>query len=194
MTTSASSDNCIFGLLSLHPQALKTLQNCFRFLCDNIRFFMRHQTADLQLDLPDHFAILDNDLTSPALCQAVACHRHGFLVRADDDHVMAVVGNRGSDGALALEAKPADKPHHDAARAFMAFDQRDLGDVAFHVGFDLTILRSNVKGQMAGRSLVFDDADDIGFDLRLDYRSLSNLKSSAFNRRFSFTDFVAQEG
>jgi len=43
---------------------------------------------------------------------------------------MTVVGNGGSNRALALEAKAADEPHAYFARAAMALDQRDLGDIA----------------------------------------------------------------
>ena len=95
-------------------------------------------------------------------------HRHRRLVCADDDQMMAVVRHRRGDSTFPVEAKPADKPQHDVARAFMAFDQGDLGDVAFKVGFDLTVFRLEVKGQMPGGSLVFDNADDICFDLRLE--------------------------
>jgi len=108
----------------------KTLQDRIRFLRHDIRFLRGHQPRDLQLDLADHPAIFDNDLPASASRQAVACHAMDASCCADNNHLMRVMHDRGSDGAFLSKAKAADQPHHDAALATVTSDQRDLGDIA----------------------------------------------------------------
>jgi len=85
-------------------------------------------------------------MTSAAARETVDCHRHGLLIRANNDHVMRVVRHGGCNRTFALEAKPTDESHGYAACPFVTFDQRDLCQVASCVHFDLPILGSNVKG------------------------------------------------
>src|ERR1043166_8831925 len=116
-----------------------------------------------------------------------------YRFRADNEHVVTVMSDCGSDSTFTVKSKPADESHHHLAGTTMTFDQRELGNIASHIRFDFTLNRLHLEDQMMSRSLVLDYADHIPSHFRL-LSFYFKLKSSAFNGLFNFTEFIAQTG
>ena len=75
-----------------------------------------HQAGQRQRQLGHHLASLRHDETAAELAQPIDRDRHVVVVHADDADVVAVVADRGGDGAL-LHAEAGDEAAADIAVA-----------------------------------------------------------------------------
>ena len=125
--------------------------------------FVRHEAGDGQFDQGDFLAILEDDDPAADFAEAVGGQGHVGLAGAGDDHVVAVVGDGGGDGAGRVEAEAMHEAVGDAAGGLMAFDEGNLADVLLWIALHQAVFDGQDADEGAGGGLIFDDADDAGF-------------------------------
>src|SRR5262245_20670521 len=73
--------------------------------------------------------------------------------------MMAIVGDRGSDGTRHVETKPLHKAVDDFARRTVAFHQCNARNVLVLIGQDFAILNRETGGYVMCWSVILDNAD-----------------------------------
>jgi len=98
--------------------------------------------------------------TTPPLAQTVRRQRHIRFVGADDDYMVAVVGDGGRHCAGLIVSEARNEGIGDAADAAMSPDQSDLADIASGIHMHNAVGHAERSFERACRRLVLDDADD----------------------------------
>jgi hypothetical protein len=166
----------MLGLLRGQPQALKPARTVAASRATAPSGFVGHQPGNRQADFADDLAIPDDDLPAVVLGQPVGGQGHAGIVRADDDHLMAVVGNGRGDGTESPQAKAADQAHGNGAGGIVALDQGEFGDIrgtrvpGVRYGGQVKFATSDNRDfelEMTSGGVVLDDADDVACHLLL---------------------------
>ena len=140
----------MLGLFRLHPQARKPFKIVFAFPATTFGRFGGHQPADGQLNQADDLAIFHDNLPAADFGQFVGSQGHILFVRADDDHLMAVMRHGGGNGAWEVESKTGDQPDLDRPAVVVALDHRGFRQVMRHICMDFAIFNRQLPGASAG--------------------------------------------
>jgi hypothetical protein len=98
-------------------------------LDDGFERFVGQQTGDRERQLRDDSAVIDHDDAAAELLEAIDARGHVLIRDAYDDDVVSIVRD-GRRQRSPLEAEAGNETLADPARRMMAFENRDLGEVA----------------------------------------------------------------
>ncbi len=121
---------------------------------------VRHQPGNGQRQAGKHFFAIDGDKPAPHLADCPRCRQHTRVIGPDDDNVVMVVSDRGSQRA-GLQAHATDKAQTDVACALVALDHGHLEHVLLGVGDRIAVVRAYHRfDQVLGDDLIFNHAND----------------------------------
>ena len=128
ITGSGRKATCRNGSGSVQPSALRGAPKRDQLLAHRLERLEAHQPGDRQRQLGADLAACGDDEAALQLDDAVDRRRHVGIVDADHGDVVAVVADRGGDGA-ALQAEAMHEAAADVAVLAVARDDRDLDRV-----------------------------------------------------------------
>ncbi len=103
------------------------------FVGHDFSAFVGHEASDGQFDEGNFLAIFEDDDPAADCAEAVGGQGHVGFAGAGDDHMVAVVGDGGGDGAGRVEAKALHEAVGDAAGGLMPLDQGNLAYVLLRI-------------------------------------------------------------
>ena len=150
-----------------------------------------HNARDLELHLAEDLAAVHPHDTAAELDHAVGCCRHILLIRADDDDVVAVVGDGGRHRA-GLEPIALDIADADVVGVLMPLDDRDLEDVVLHA--DLACVARVGGDDLAGDHAQHAARTALGKALRGERRDVERLVCALCKMRFDLRRVERRDG
>ncbi len=130
----------MLGLFRLQPQLLKPSNTDAAFAA-TISALSGDIRPALAVQRPNALAIPDDHLPAAHLCQCIGGQSHLFIVRTNNNHLVAIMCHSRPHCAIPFKTKPVHQTHLNAPGAVVAFDQRNFENILFLVGQNFPVDR-----------------------------------------------------